>query len=150
MKGKFELFMCCLGNGVTVCNKAVMEYGDYKHIAHISDSGKINLYVSKSYIPVEDMRRIEQTAAEQRKTFLNDFLEKCYAEYQKAGIADSRGKDYIPEAVARDTRLDVEKALIELAIDILPDIPEKETLRNATTHWKYREQILDLILRLDV
>lgn len=40
MKGKFELFMCCLGNGVTVCNKAVMEYGDYKHIAHISDSGK--------------------------------------------------------------------------------------------------------------
>ena len=58
-------------------------------------------------------------------------------------------KEYIPEAVARDTRLDAEKALIQLAIDILPDIPEKETLRKATTHWKYREQILDLILRLD-
>ena len=81
--------------------------------------------------------------------FLNDFLEKCYAEYQKAGIADSRGKEYIPEAVARDTRLDAEKALIQLAIDILPNIPKKETLRKATTHWKYREQILDLILRLD-
>ena len=83
------------------------------------------------------------------EAFINDFLDKCYAEYQKAGIADSRGKEYIPEAVARDTRLDVEKALIQLAIDILPDIPEKETLRKATTHWKYREQILDLILRLD-
>lgn len=82
--------------------------------------------------------------------FSNDFLEKCYAEYQKAGIADSRGKDYMPEAIVRDARLDAEKALIELAIDILPDIPEKEMLRNATTHWKYREQILDLILRLDV
>ena len=82
--------------------------------------------------------------------FLNDFLEKCYAEYQKVGIADSRGKDYMPEAIVRDARLDAEKTLIELAIDILPDIPEKETLRNATTHWKYREQILDLILRLDV
>ena len=73
MKGKFELFMCCLGNGVTVCNKAVMEYGDYKHIAHISDSGKIKLYVSESYIPVEDMRRIEQAAAEQWKTFLTEW-----------------------------------------------------------------------------
>ena len=81
--------------------------------------------------------------------FLNDFLEKCYAEYQKAGIADSRGKEYIPEAVARDTRLDAEKALIQLAIDILPNIPEKETLRKAINPWKYREQILELILRLD-
>lgn len=28
---KFELFMCCLGNGTTICNKAVEEYGDYKN-----------------------------------------------------------------------------------------------------------------------
>ena len=70
MKGKFELFMCCLGNGVTVCNKAVMEYGDYKHIAHISDNGKIKLYVSESYIPVEDMKRIEQVATKQRQKFM--------------------------------------------------------------------------------
>lgn len=38
---KFELFMCCLGNGTTICNKAVEEYGDYKIIAHIADCGKI-------------------------------------------------------------------------------------------------------------
>ena len=83
------------------------------------------------------------------EAFINDFLDKCYAEYQKVGIADGRGKEYMPEAVARDTRLDAEKALIQLAIDILPDIPEKETLREAAKHWKYREQILELILRLD-
>lgn len=81
--------------------------------------------------------------------FINDFLEKCYAEYQKAGIADSRGKEYTPEAIARATRLEAEKTLIQLAINILPDIPEKETLKKATTHYKYRDQILDLILRLD-
>lgn len=73
MKGKFELFMGCLGNGITVCNKAIMEHGDYKHIAHISNSGKIKYYVSEGYIPVEDMQRIEQTAAKQRKTFLNEW-----------------------------------------------------------------------------
>ena len=73
MKGKFELFMGCLGNGITVCNSAVEESGDYKHIAHISDNGKIKLYVSEGYIPVEDMQRIERTATEQRKTFLNEW-----------------------------------------------------------------------------
>lgn len=69
----FKLWMGCLGNGITVCNSAVESNGEYKHIAHISDSGKITLYVSKSYIPVEDMRRIEQAAADQRKTFLNEW-----------------------------------------------------------------------------
>ena len=69
----FKLWMGCLGNGITVCNKAVEESGDYKHIAHISNNGKIKLYVSESYIPVEDMQRIEQTAAEQRKTFLTEW-----------------------------------------------------------------------------
>ena len=70
MNRNFELFMCCLGNGITVCNKAIMEHGDYKHIAHISNSGKIKYYVSEGYIPVEDMQRIEQTAAEQRQEFI--------------------------------------------------------------------------------
>ena len=69
----FKLWMGCLGNGITVCNSAVEESGDYKHIAHISDNGKIALYVPKSYIPVEDMQRIEQAASEQRKTFLNEW-----------------------------------------------------------------------------
>ena len=69
----FKLWMGHLGNGITVCNSAVEESGDYKHIAHISDSGKIKLYVSKSYIPIEDMQRIEQTAADQRKTFLTEW-----------------------------------------------------------------------------
>lgn len=38
---KFELFMGCLGNEITVCNKAVEENGDYKIIAHIANCGKI-------------------------------------------------------------------------------------------------------------
>ena len=70
---KFKLWMGCLGNGITVCNSAVMENGDYKHIAHISENGRITLYVSESYIPVEDMQRIERTATEQRKTFLTEW-----------------------------------------------------------------------------
>ena len=69
----FKLWMGCLGNGITVCNSAVEESGDYKHIAHISNNGKIKLYVSENYIPVEDMQRIERTAESKRKTFLNEW-----------------------------------------------------------------------------
>lgn len=38
---RFELFMGCLGNGITVCNKAVMEGGDFKKVAHISPEGEV-------------------------------------------------------------------------------------------------------------
>lgn len=70
---KFKLWMGCLGNGITVCNSAVMEHGDYKYIAHISNSGKIKLYVPENYIPAEDMQRIERTAAGQREEFLAEW-----------------------------------------------------------------------------
>lgn len=75
MAGKFELFCGCLGNGTTVCNKAVTENGDYKKIAHISEGGNIRLYASESYIPAEAMERIgamaKRDAAEFQKRFEN-------------------------------------------------------------------------------
>ena len=80
----FKLWMGCLGNGITVCNSAVESNGEYKYIAHIGNSGKIALYVPKSYIPVEDMQRIEQAAVEQRKTFLTEWNKQSDIEkYEK-------------------------------------------------------------------
>ena len=60
----FRLFMGCLGNGITVCNAAVEEHGDYKYIAHISNGGNIRLYVEESYIPADAMEKIKQAAKE--------------------------------------------------------------------------------------
>ena len=54
---KFELWFGCLGNGTTVCNKAVEENGDYKIIAHISECGNIRWRVKEPYVPVEDMKQ---------------------------------------------------------------------------------------------
>lgn len=60
---KFELFMCCQGNGLAVYNKAVSENGDYKQIAHIANCGKITWYVNPStYVPGSDLLKIEHTA----------------------------------------------------------------------------------------
>lgn len=59
---KFELFMCCLGSGITVCNRAVQENGDYKTIAHIRETGKIKWYIDASSIPGSDLLKIEHAA----------------------------------------------------------------------------------------
>lgn len=84
------------------------------------------------------------------ETELPRFIDLCYPEYVKAGIADKRGKDYIPEAEAKDLYYESEKQLIQYAIDIIPDeFGEKETLRKAVQMIKYRDKVLDLVLRLE-
>lgn len=88
MNGKFELFMCCLGNGVTVCNKAVMENNDYKIIAHISECGNIKLYVEKFYIPLKDMEIIQKCADDKKEDFQEKF-EKLSKSLQYMIILDN-------------------------------------------------------------
>ena len=73
MAKKFELFFGCLGNGVTVCNKAVKEYGDYKTVAHISNGGNILFFVSESYIPDAEMGQIRDMANRTKQEFMTKF-----------------------------------------------------------------------------
>lgn len=73
MAGKFELFCGCFGNSTTVCNKAVMENGDYKKIAHISEGGNIRLYVAESYIPATEMETIKAMANRDKAEFIKRF-----------------------------------------------------------------------------
>lgn len=70
MAEKFELWLGCFGNGITVCNKAVEVNGDYKTVAHISNAGNIKLYVKENYIPREDMKHIEEVAENNKKSFI--------------------------------------------------------------------------------
>lgn len=72
---KFELFGGCLGNGTTVCNKAVEENGDYKVIAHISDGGRIKWYIKnpESYVPEDSMKIIHGWADSAREKFMEDW-----------------------------------------------------------------------------
>lgn len=72
MAKNFELFGGCLGNGTTVCNKAVEENGDYKIIAHISNGGKISWRIKnpESYVPAEDMKTINEWADTAREKFM--------------------------------------------------------------------------------
>ena len=66
---QFELFMGYLGNGIPVCNKAVMEHGDYKMIAHISNKGEVKWYVKPGYTPALDVIKIREAAAIQQNKY---------------------------------------------------------------------------------
>lgn len=77
-KKEFELFMCILGNGTTVSNKAVTEHGDYKQIAHISEHGHIKFYVPENYLPVDAMKRIKEVAEADKQKFLKEWNKKDY------------------------------------------------------------------------
>lgn len=78
------------------------------------------------------------------------FIDLCYPEYIKAGIADPRGREYCPDAQSRELLLEATKQLVEYGIDIIPDeFGEKETLRKAVQMIKYRDKMLDLVLRLE-
>lgn len=81
----FKLFLGCLGNGVTVCNSAVMEDGDFKKVAHISNEGKITWYVSEDYPPAGALASIRACAEQERvkyETWLNGLSPAARREYQ--------------------------------------------------------------------
>lgn len=73
---KYDLMFGCFGNGVTVCNRAQMERGDYKTIAHISEGGNLNYYVEKIKLPAEIIDRIEKCAADNKRKFQEEFLKR--------------------------------------------------------------------------
>lgn len=78
------------------------------------------------------------------------FIDLCYPEYVKAGIADPRGKNYCPDAQPRELLLEATRQLVEYGIDIIPDeFGEKETLRKAVQMIKYRDKVLDIVLKLE-
>lgn len=81
----FKLFLGCLGNGVTVCNSAVMEDGDFKKVAHISNEGKITWYVGEDYPPADALASIRACAEQERvkyETWFNGLSPAARREYQ--------------------------------------------------------------------
>lgn len=136
----------------------------YETIKANSEEIQRKILAENEFYETEDVARIKRNGSDKPKrildpdlTYMMDldnelprFIDLCYPEYVKAGIADSRGKDYIPEANAKDLLHEAEKQLVEYGIDIIPDeFGEKETLRKAVQMIKYRDKVLDLVLRLE-
>ena len=67
-----DLMFCCLGNGVTVCDRSRMEHGDYKTVAHIEPCGAVKLY--DATLPPDALEKIDAHAAAQARNFKHGFI----------------------------------------------------------------------------
>lgn len=136
----------------------------YETIKANSEEIERKILAENEFYETEDVARIKRNESGKPErildpdlTYMMDldkefprFIDLCYPEYIKAGIADPRGKNYIPEAAAKDLLLEATNQLVEYGIDIIPDeFSEKETLRKAVQMIKYRDKVLDLVLSLE-
>lgn len=76
------------------------------------------------------------------------YIDLCYEQYKIYGIDDPRGREYCPDAESRELYKEAEKQLVDYAIEILP-AGMRGDIRKAVRIIKYRDQVLDLILRLE-
>ena len=72
MRKEPDLMFCCLGNGITVCDRTREECGDYKTVAHIDSCGAIRLYDGK--LTAQALTRINEQAAAQARNFKHGFI----------------------------------------------------------------------------
>lgn len=136
----------------------------YETIKENAEEIQRNILAENAFYKTEDMMELlekrgkpERRIFEPEETYMMDldndfprFLDLCYPEYIKAGIANPKGKEYIPEAEAKDLLHEAEKQLVEYAIDIIPDeLVEKKTLLRAVRMIKWRDKVLDLVLNLE-
>ncbi len=61
-----DLMFCCLGNGITVCDRSRMYGGDYKTVAHIDPCGVYKLYCE---LPRSAVSRIQDMAKREGRKF---------------------------------------------------------------------------------
>jgi hypothetical protein len=68
----FELWLGCLGNGVTVANSAATDHEtrDFPVIAHINEAGVIKWYEKPQSIPQDARAAIEREAGAEREKWI--------------------------------------------------------------------------------
>ena len=59
----FDLMFCCLGNGITVCDRRQEESGDYKTVAHIAEWGGLRIRDKRLRNDLEAFARLQAQAA---------------------------------------------------------------------------------------
>lgn len=78
----------------------------------------------------------------------NSYLELLYIENTKAGL-QLESKQIVPDYQAKRNLWDIEDKLFQLQLETLPN-GLKADIEKAQKHHKYRDQALDLILKLSV
>lgn len=80
----FDLMFCCLGNGITVCDRNREEHGDYKNVAHIAAWGGLRIYDPYLKCDLTAMERIWAMSKESQADFCAWWFRQTYMTQYKA------------------------------------------------------------------
>lgn len=140
----------------TLKNNYYMAKAMYETIKGMSYEIRQKVLEENAFYEAQDESGVPKRIYDPDRSWLMDqdadflrYLDLCYERYVEAGIADERGRDYLPEAKSKDLYTQAVTALLHYALDIIP-YEQGSILLKAMNNLKYREIMLDYILRLEL
>ena len=140
----------------TLKNNYYMAKAMYETIKELSHEIEQKVLEENAFYEAQDESGVPKRIYDPDRSWLMDqdtdflrYLDLCYERYVEAGIADERGREYLPEAESKDLYTQAETALLHYALDIIPH-KQGTVLLKVITVTKYREIMLDYILRLEL
>ena len=77
-----------------------------------------------------------------------DYLEKLYAEEEKCGIANPKGKGWCADAEPRENRFAAEKKMLTLFEKVAGAVIPHKEYQMCCKHWKFKQNLIDLCLNM--
>ena len=112
-------------------------------------AAKVDLAVAEEYEKKLEAEFLKKKGYKESSIYLIqdviefDKLNEEFADLPEAKIA------WFSICQARDKMLEVEEKLIDYALSLIPMRKEREVLTAAKNNWKVRQELIDIVMRLD-
>lgn len=121
---------------------------EYETIKEISEENKIKVLSENIFTDAEGNRVLKYDYLIEDEKQFDEFMKLCYKENKKSGLPVTEYDKVVEYPKYQELR-EIEKKLLQLQLKTLPE-GLKEGIKKAHDNYKYREEALDLILRLAV
>jgi len=121
---------------------------EYVTIKQISDNNSLRVLADHEFFDDNGNRVLEYDWRIEGEEQFNRYLELLFIENKKSGLwVDDPNK--VPWADAWKKLKEVEKELLRMQLETLPE-GLKQPIEKAQRHWKYRDECIDLMVRLAI
>lgn len=121
---------------------------EYVTIKQISGNNSLRVLADHEFFDDNGNRVLEYDWRIKGENQFKKYLELLFIENKKSGLPvyDS---NRVPEADAWDKLRETEKELLKMQLETIPEHMRAD-IKGAQEHWKYRDECIDLMVRLAV
>lgn len=121
---------------------------EHDTIKQISDINSLKVLADHEFFDDKGNRVLKYDWRIDGKEQFKKYLDLLFIENKKSGLP-VYDPDRVPEADAWEKLRKVEKELLQIQLETLPD-ELKQPIEKAQQHWKHRDECIDLMVRLVV